>query len=504
MGVQFPQPLLIMKLKLNKKTIFVVIAIILIVILVWRGFIKKEKTKFSLAEVTRGTISQEVSETGTVEKGEQINLGFKNSGTIEQIYVKVGDTVKAGQSLIKLDTSQLQIQLQEAEANLLMSKAKLDKLLAGPSPEEIQLAETILDNAYKEALNYLNNAYIKTNEASLAVNLIQRTYFYISDPDGLTVRDIKEKIETYKNQMKSILDNLKINPTQEEIEKSISVVKSNLGEIINGVITIRDITENPLYRNVVSSTAKTSLDTQISNINTARSQLLTVEGTIARAKDELLIKKAPPREEDINLYKAQVEQAKAQIELLKNQISEATLKSPIAGIITEINKKIGETVQAALGNSVISLIPLHPFEIKVDIYEGDIVKIKIGNPVEISFVAFPEKIFKGKVANIKPTEKVKEGVVYYEVTIIPEEELPSEIKPGMTADVKIKTATKENVLIVPQEAIQEKDGKKIIQISKNSKNGKIEEREVEVGLKGNNDMIEIISGVQEGEKVLIK
>jgi multidrug efflux pump subunit AcrA (membrane-fusion protein) len=88
------------------------------------------------------------------------------------------------------------------------------------------------------------------------------------------------------------------------------------------------------------------------------------------------------------------------------------------------------------------------------------------------------------------------------------------VKPGMTADVKIITSEKENVLTVPQEAIQKKNGNKIVQVYSecNSiyqptncyKNKKAEDREVVTGLEGSDGLIEIVSGLQEGEKVILK
>lgn len=484
---------------MNKKIILAII-ILLLGIGIYHGFFKKEKESFNLAEVVKGNISQEVSETGQVKKGEEINLSFKSAGRIEKIYVEVGKEVKERDILAKLETTQLQIQLQEAEATLSVAQAKSEKLLAGSSAEEIQLAETILANAYQEALNSLDSSYLKANDAFLVADLIQRTYFTQSTQESLTVKENTEKIEKAKNQIKSLLDTTKNNPEQKIIDNTILEIKADLTTIEGAISVIRDIAENPIYRNIVSSADKTSLDTQISNVNTAKSNLISKEGAIQKAKDELSLKKAPPRQEDVNLYQAQIKQAEAQINLLKEQISDATLRSPVAGIITKINKRIGETVQPVLGDSVISLLPATPFQIEVDIYEEDIIKMKVENPVDISLIAFPDQIFKGKVISIDPAEKLIEGVVYYEVTI-DFEEAPEGIKPGMTADLVIKTASKENVLIIPEETIQKKDDKIIVQVLKD---GVIEEREIKTGLKGSGGMIEVISGLNEGEEIILR
>ncbi|PJA82939.1 MAG: hypothetical protein CO146_02130, partial [Candidatus Nealsonbacteria bacterium CG_4_9_14_3_um_filter_37_29] len=138
--------------------------------------------------------------------------------------------------------------------------------------------------------------------------------------------------------------------------------------------------------------------------------------------------------------------------------------------------------------------------IEADIYEEDIVKINIDNPVDISLVALPEKIFKGKVISIDPAQKLIEGVVYYETTIN-FDEIPDGIKPGMTADLVIKTASRENTLIIPEEAIQKKDDKTIVEVFKE---GNIEDREIEVGLFGSNDMVQVLSGLEEGEKLILR
>ena len=164
---------------------------------------------------------------------------------------------------------------------------------------------------------------------------------------------------------------------------------------------------------------------------------------------------------------------------------------------------------AHLTDTIVALLPAVPFEIETDIYEEDVVKINIGNPVDISLIAFPDQIFKGEVASIAPAEKLMDGVVYYKITITfhtpissgTVEKIPEGVKPGMTADLIIQTAQKENVLIIDEEGVQEKDDKIFVEVLKD---GKIEEREIETGLLGSDDMIEIISGLEAGEKVILR
>lgn len=535
---------------MSKKIILIIIIVLLLAVGIYQGFLKTEEPTFTLVEVVRGNISQEVAETGQVKKGEEINLSFKNSGRIEKIYVEAGDQVESGENLAKLEITQLAIQLQEAKAVLSLAQSKLDKLLAGASPEEIQVVETAVSNAkialesaqqnledtkalaeedlnadYGDALNTSDDSYLKIYNAFNVADLIQRTYFITNDQEGIRVRENKDKIENTMTQAKSYLDVAKADPKNENIDVALSEIKKALEETYNALRIIREICQTPTYRNAVSSADKTSLDTQrgyvntaltnITNsqqtisstkltneadINTAQASVSTAQGSLAAAEDELSLLIAPPREEDVDLYQAQVRQAEAQVQILENQIKDATLKSPTQGQITKINKKVGELIQSMLQDAVITLLPAAPFEIEVDIYEEDVVKINIGNQVDISLVAFPGQEFLGKVISIEPTEKLTEGVVYYQITIA-FEEMPEGIKPGMTADLIIKTESRENVLIIPEDALQKRDGKQIVEVFKD---GISEDREIEVGLFGSDGMVEVISGIEEGEKLILR
>ena len=538
---------------MNKKIIIVLIFIVLAVVIYQVAF-KEKEPEYTLAEAKIDTLVQEISETGMVKRGEKVKLSFEGGGRITAINVNVGDTVKAGQTLASLETSQLQIQLQEAAATLELTQAELDKLLSGASVETIRVAQTTVDNAqislenaqrneenvkiiaqenieqdYEDSLNSLDSAYLKIYNAYNEIDSLQRTYFSSNDQESITVKANKATIENAMLQVEPYISAAKSSGENESIDTALIEAKNALGKIYSALETAREICEEITYRDIVSSTDKTALDTQktnintsltsiisaqqttastkltnTSNINTAESSTATAQGVLKSAQDNLALTTASPRQEDIILYQAQVQRAQANVALLQNQITKATLFSLTNGQVIEVNKKVGEMVQPT--EIIIALLPSVPFEIETDIYEEDVVKINIGNPVDISLIAFPDQTFKGKVVSVDPAEKLTDGIVYYKIAISLEEipsiiELLDKIKPGMTADLIIKTAQKENVLVIDEEAVQEKDNKVFVEILRD---GKIEEKEIETGFLGSNDMIEIISGLESGEKVIIR
>ena len=538
---------MIIKAIIKPKIIIIVVILIIVVALgSYKLFFTDKESPYSFATVRIGNVIQEVSTIGQVRKGEEIELGFKEIGRIEKIYVQVGQEIEFGQELIKLETTQLYIQLREARATLDLAQIELDKLLAGASSEEIQVVQTAvenaenslanaeqnledveaqaqesLDSAYEDALNVLDETYLKAYNAFNKVDLIQRTYFTGNDQESLRVRENKDKIENSRDQAKSYLDLTKADFTNENINSALSQMRDALGDIYEALGIIRDVCEEGAYRNTVSSADKSILDTQKtnintaltnvtnskqtisstgltneSNINTAQSEVSSAEGVLKAAQDELALMLAEPRQEDIGFYQAQLEQAQAKVSLLKNQVWEATLRSPIKGQITKISKRIGE--QVSMAEAVVSLLPQEPFQVEVDIPESDIGKVDLADSAKITLDAFPEIEFEGKVIEIEPAETIISGVVYYKTKVSLETE-NNKIKPGMTADITILTDLREKVLVVPQRAVSEKDGKNFVKLASGDT---FKEIEVQAGLRGSQGEIEILSGLKEGDEVI--
>ncbi|MEA3453182.1 MAG: efflux RND transporter periplasmic adaptor subunit [Patescibacteria group bacterium] len=534
-----------MKFK-TKVIISLIIFAIILIILIFSLFSKKNgEHDFYIVE--KGEVYQDITETGTIKKGDKILLSFKNSGQLKEVYVEIGDEVKEGALLAKVDNTQLYIQLQQSKAGLELNQSELDKLLAGATEQEIQIAQTSIDNAnttleneekdlenalatadqaledvYEDALNTLNDSYLKLYNASTAVKLIQATYFTGNDQDSSDVKDGKDEIIESLEEMEFYLDKAEINFTEQNMGFALVNFEKNLADSRNSLSKIREIIESNVYTNVVSSTDKTSLDTHRTNINTVYANVIgeqqdissakisnktnidTAESAVAVAKDALKVAEnnlalviAEPREEDISLYQAKVKSAQASVNMLESQIRDTILKSPIDGIIVAVENSVSETVQAA--SPIISILPAEPFEIELDIYEEDIVSIRRGNLAKISLVAFPDEIFEGMVVFIDPAEKLIDGIVYYEVSIN-FEAAPEGVKSGMTADVSVITTFKDGVLIIPDDAIETKDEEVFVRIFEDNK---IEERSIEIGIEGSNDMVEIIVGLDQGEKIII-
>lgn len=530
---------------MNKKYIVGVI-VLLLIILVGQKLLQKSVDSFSIARVYRGNIVQEISEVGQVKRGEAINLSFQNSGKIESIYIKVGDSVQRNSILGKLDKGQLEIQLTDAKANLALNQSKLDKLLSGSTEEEIQTKQIVIDNAvislfsaeksledikassendlsayYEDALNLLDVTYLKIYNSFTVVDSLLISYFNQNTQEGIKVKAAKNTINTALNNAEIYIEIAKNEPDYDNTDRAISETKDSLDEVYAALNVVREICQTSFYKNIVSSADKTFLNNERTYINTAQDNLSNAEqnisstlisnetniaaaesvvesakGTLKLTENDLSLLTALPREEDVLLHEAQVNQAKAQVALLEKKIDDTILRSPLSGQIAKIHKREGES--ASSSDVIILLIPQDPFQIEVDIPEVDIGEIELGDTCKIVLDAFPTIELSGKIVEIEPAETVISQVVYYKIKVSVETEF-DKIRSGMTANVDILVDKKEDVLIIPQRALSYKEGETFVKIP--VKDG-FEEKQIEIGLSGNSSEVEVLSGLQENDEVI--
>ncbi|MFA5934591.1 MAG: efflux RND transporter periplasmic adaptor subunit [Candidatus Paceibacterota bacterium] len=480
---------------MRKKTLFITIGAIVIISII--GFIiwKNNNIPSELISVKRGTLVQDVSATGKVEFPTKIDLHFKNSGKLVSINTGTGKKVLAGQILAKQDTAELDAQVSEMKAGIELQQAKLDQLLGGASDEEVSLSqitleqtkntqETLINNAYQNLLNSTPEAVPEEEEDNYIAPTISGTY-NIGKEGKIT-------IETYNSSGGT----------------SYTLSGLTTGTGLANTITPQPLGNSGLYIKFPSdpSTLSTNWVIEIpnkkasnylANYNAYQSALSQAKSLIDQRTAELALKKAPARSLDIAVYQAQVNQAKALLQKIQSQRNELIILAPSSGLITKINGEIGEIINP--DKPVVSFVAENVLQIKLNIIEDKIINVKVGQEAEITFDAIENQKFSGKIVSIDPAETEIQGAVYYETTII-FDKVDEHIKSGMTANVLIRTDVKENALFIPVSAIRIKDNKKYVQILENKKTIN---RDVTTGIKNSAGMIEIISGLEEGEQVMV-
>ncbi|MDI6827232.1 MAG: efflux RND transporter periplasmic adaptor subunit, partial [Armatimonadota bacterium] len=166
----------------------------------------------------------------------------------------------------------------------------------------------------------------------------------------------------------------------------------------------------------------------------------------------------------------------------------------VGTIITSGRSSFAGTGQ---GTSIVQLGDCSRMFVLASVDETDIAKVEVGQAVDITLDAYPDELFEGKVTKIDPQTVVEQNVTTIPVTV--EIENPdARLKPGMNATCEFIIERKENVLVVPTEAVRDEDGKYTVTVIKN---GKQIERKVEIGIAGD-EFTEIVDGLKEGEEVV--
>lgn len=202
--------------------------------------------------------------------------------------------------------------------------------------------------------------------------------------------------------------------------------------------------------------------------------------------------------EERETYKATVRKYKAMLNSAQQQLAKTRMYSPMEGIITAVDIEEGEI--AVLNTAIITVMKEGELEIEANIPEADIANVALDQNVKLTFDALSLKdVFWGKISFIYPASTVIQDVVFYKVKI-QMDSVDSRLKPGMSCDADINTFEKNNVIIIPSRAVKTDGNKNYVEILKE---GNITERKnIEVGTDGDDGLVEIKSGLAEGDKVI--
>ncbi|MEI7621291.1 MAG: efflux RND transporter periplasmic adaptor subunit [Candidatus Moraniibacteriota bacterium] len=236
--------------------------------------------------------------------------------------------------------------------------------------------------------------------------------------------------------------------------------------------------------------------TLLSQLKVAQAQLLVQQKNLSNMTNH----KNDSSIQQRDAQRAMVQQAQASVSVIEDQLKEVDLIAPFDGLVTKRNANPGETVVLNLNSPILTVIQKDDLLIESNIPESDIAKVSIGQNAKVTLDALTDNdIFEARVFKIDPASTVIQGVVYYRIKL-KFDNLDPRFKAGMSANVDIATAEKENVVSVPQRAIKLEGDKKFVDVL--GAENLTKKVSVETGLEGDDGMVEIVSGLKGGEKVV--
>jgi HlyD family secretion protein len=403
-----------------------------------------------------GDITISASGTGQVIPVSQISLGFDDSGTLSELSVAVGDQVKSGQILARMQT-----------------KDTPDSIAAS-----IASAEMDVINA-KNALSDLNTT-AETNKIQ-ALNDIA-TY-------EQAVRDAQYQLENYAPPItfQGLTPAAAVDKTKKELDIALQAFepykyKSEYDSVRESYLEKLNDAQSNYDAAVKWLGYQYALETAQANLNQANLQY-------EKYKDG-------PSNQDIQAAQADLENAQAQLKVAKSTQSILNLIAPIDGTVMDITSNVGEVVSTS---PIITIADLKQTMLDVYLDETDLDKAVVGNAAEVVFDALPNQTFKGKVVSVNPGLVTVSNVQAVEVKVLLDStDQQTNLPVGLNASVDVVSGSATNVILVPVEALHElapgEYGVFVVQ------NGTTRLRVVKVGLQDITSA-EITSGLQAGEVV---
>ena len=577
------------------RTIFTkkkIIWTIIILLIVGGGVRYFTRPKNNAANITTATVSsqkleQTVLTTGQVVSETNLSLSFQTSGVVNKINVITGAKVKAGDIIATLSQSNVKASLTSANGQLAQARASYQKVLAGSTPEQINVSQKSVDAAqvaYNNAVSQLTNIQSSTATAvsqaqstlddlqsptttadnkrsAIVVNIANQLSAVKADLDEenqiLADNNLKDTFGTldpnslnnFKNansQVQAGLDTANASLAAAQAYKSdaniyqavndaAAVLNENINALNYCYTALQDSVTSSKFSQAQLDSYKLTINSALANensgitlvkssrqaltdaltaainavtnsklsataqINSAQNQINSAKAAWQQAQATLAQQKAKAQPADIAAAKAQLLSAQGTVEAAQTALDNTILKAPADGTITEIDTKVGQ--QATAMQSLFVLQNINTLHTEAYVSESNVASLKIGQSIDYTFDALgPDKHYNGQILTIDPASTVISGVVNYLVKA----SLPNipEIKPGMTVNMTILVATRDNALTVSSSAIINLNGEQFVRVIDNPTTKTYHQVKVQTGLQADGGLVEILDGLSNGQEIV--
>lgn len=199
--------------------------------------------------------------------------------------------------------------------------------------------------------------------------------------------------------------------------------------------------------------------------------------------------------ENLMASQAQVKQAQAAYDLAKSQLDNTVVTSPVDGLVSALNVTEGEMASSAM--AAVSVVDISSIIVDVNVMENIVNMLSPGNKCHVYIRSVREESFEGEVISVSPSADPRTQSYLTRIKVANPDNV---IKGGMSAEVKVVTEVKKNIVTIPLESIVDEYGKKVVYTVDGETALK---KEVTTGLQGEK-LVEITSGINEGERVITK
>ncbi|MBP3361411.1 MAG: efflux RND transporter periplasmic adaptor subunit [Clostridia bacterium] len=451
-------------------------------------------------------ISSSVTYTGEIKASESVSISSKVSAKAKTVYFQEGDYVKAGAVLAKLDDTDVALSLKQAEASYNSAVANYNMVVNSSTKQAAVSAEQNLNAAqlsYDSALSNYNREK-ELYEQNSSIKLAEQSY-----NDAVTAYNRQK--ELYDNNTTIISAQNAVTTAQQNLERTKQLFDMGAASQVELDTAETTAANAQAALDSAVSGAKTQLDSAYSAMKNAEENYKTTkisasaafenaenalknaENALKNAKENIQLTKVSSRE-SISTAAANVEASKASLATARNTMNNTAITAPISGFIA--SKSINEGQMVPQGAEIFSIKNADNVDAEISVTEAVIPYITVGTPARITIKSADMEEKEGTVTLVNSVKDQATGMYTVRVSI---PNPGNEIKVGMFADISLTVQQSNSSVVIPSDSLLQEDDEMYVYVA----NGNTaEKRVVLLGIQ-NSDYSEILSGVEEGEDVVV-
>ena len=461
---------------------------------------------YQTAQVQRQALTVSVSGSGTVTPIESYQVSALVTGEILESPFEDGDQVEKDQLLYRIDPGSAQTALQQAQLSVQQAQMNYDtlasslqvKAIGGGVVQTLHVQEGDLVSAGTAIADITD-----TSTMTLTVPFQAGDAAHISAGQTAQVT-LSGTLETLTGTVESVASADQVG-NGGALVRQVKIRLTNPGALTETTSATARVgtyacaaggTLSPQLRQTITAAASG----EITNLNVSVGSRVSAGAVLAAIGGE-------SAENSLADAALAVQNAQLSLQSAQEALDSYTITSPISGTVIEKNLKTGDQLNGGDSGAMAVIYDLSQLELQMDVSELDIGQIQPGQTVEITAEALPGQTFTGVVEKVSVNGTTTDGFTTYPVTILLSEY--GDLNPGMNVSAHIIVERSENALCVPAEAVNSDNTVLVAGEGAFAEDGvtiadpsKIESRPVTLG-RGNQDYVEITSGLEEGETVLL-
>lgn len=465
----------------------------------------KAASSYATAKVIKGDIKVTASGTGTVAASLRKEVKPQDTGIVDKVLVTEGQLVKKGNLILTLESDSESVDIERAKLSLSLEEKELNNLQKDMENLKIYApASGVVGNINANIGEELSKGYLLTNITDKTKMELIALY------NGSQVSNIEvgQEAEVFLPDFLQTFDGTvtKVGETglaygSGAILYEVTVEIENPGGLTPGTLAQVTIKNDKGSFPAVEDTKLEMKSPRKVNLAVGGIlKCLYVSSGDYVEKGELLAElESPDLQARIENQEIKVEQKKLELSEKLKQLDNTAVYAPISGTVLKINVTEGDNVSP---NTQIAIIAdLNNLEVVVPIDELDIGKVKIGQPAVVTAEAIPNTKFTAEVVKIALEGTSRGGVATFDVTLRIKD--TGQLRPGMTVNAEIITAIKNDVLLLPVEAIQKRGDRNfvILEGEQQEDQSKPNIVPIKIGLVSE-DYVEVVEGLKEGDTVI--